>query len=736
MGVATSSLANPTRTKALMVRLAPHLVEAICELTRALKDKTHAQTEISGLLFGKSQDGMLTIEALKTFKDSTGPRSELARRERMEKAFTAASALAHEDPEFAAYKMLGWFSLRGGGGLINSDVEFHNRHFRNQEEIALIVWREGDTQLTAELYAAVESGKLSAEDYRWSSVRLSTELRHVSQPVDLVMRVRMNDDLYLRTYGFSDGQERKDEWKRLADSAKRTILSLLPGRGQSNLYPEDLPLPPITGSAKRSFESRTLFRGAEEFAPPQPPPPPAPARSVSTTPAAAPTTTAPGAPTPPVVARTAQQPLPNQSRETSVLPEALVQEVNRAPRPKATQEVSGLPMVIQKRKPKPKGSAWQLPTAIVFVLFSALTFAAFSLENSEGGGTNKLSQIMKVLFPGSDLELRADGRGDRLLLTWNRRNPAVAASSGAVLGITDGSKYLERKLDPLQVAEGSVLYKPATGDVTFQLRVVGTNQSIASGKLRVLDATTSATGDTQSILDLSSPPAAAPSSTSGLNPPPPAESTLPLPPPEETYTNRRNNPVNEIKAPALVPTHAPAKPSPEKVTPPQSSPQQAIQQPQPQPTQTAVQQPPPVVRPPVIAARQPSTSTPQTSNTAINGWDPNLPETKPATPQQQPPPDSKTVDFIGPKVLLQVMPSTRNLTPDMISEVTRVEVEVRIDTAGHVRSAKLGNPNVKALLGAAALAAAKQWTFQPATLRGQHVESDHTIVFEFRPEGQ
>jgi TonB family protein len=139
----------------------------------------------------------------------------------------------------------------------------------------------------------------------------------------------------------------------------------------------------------------------------------------------------------------------------------------------------------------------------------------------------------------------------------------------------------------------------------------------------------------------------------------------------------------------------------------------------------------------VIAARQPSTSTtPQTSNTAINGWDPNLPETKPATPQQQPPPDSKTVDFIGPKVLLQVMPSTRNLTPDMISEVTRVEVEVRIDTAGHVRSAKLGNPNVKALLGAAALAAAKQWTFQPATLRGQHVESDHTIVFEFRPEGQ
>ena len=71
----------------------------------------------------------------------------------------------------------------------------------------------------------------------------------------------------------------------------------------------------------------------------------------------------------------------------------------------------------------------------------------------------------------------------------------------------------------------------------------------------------------------------------------------------------------------------------------------------------------------------------------------------------------------------------------MITEVTRVEVEVRIDTTGHVKAAHLTNPNVKSALGSAALAAAKQWTFQPASLRGQHVDSDHTIVFEFRPEG-
>jgi outer membrane biosynthesis protein TonB len=37
-------------------------------------------------------------------------------------------------------------------------------------------------------------------------------------------------------------------------------------------------------------------------------------------------------------------------------------------------------------------------------------------------------------------------------------------------------------------------------------------------------------------------------------------------------------------------------------------------------------------------------------------------------------------------------------------------------------------------IAAAAVAAARQWTFVPASSNGQHVESDHTIVFEFRPQ--
>jgi TonB family protein len=88
--------------------------------------------------------------------------------------------------------------------------------------------------------------------------------------------------------------------------------------------------------------------------------------------------------------------------------------------------------------------------------------------------------------------------------------------------------------------------------------------------------------------------------------------------------------------------------------------------------------------------------------------------------------------------LLQVMPNTRSLTPGLITQVTRVEVAVRIDNTGRVMAAHVlnDNGNTKGALTQAAVNAARQWTFQPATLQGEKVESEHTIVFEFRPENQ
>ena len=92
------------------------------------------------------------------------------------------------------------------------------------------------------------------------------------------------------------------------------------------------------------------------------------------------------------------------------------------------------------------------------------------------------------------------------------------------------------------------------------------------------------------------------------------------------------------------------------------------------------------------------------------------------------------VIFVAARVLSPVMPNTRDLPDGLITQPTRVEVETRINAIGLVSKAWLINFDQGTPIGAAALAAAKQWKFEPAKLHGQPVESDHTIVFEFRPK--
>ncbi len=692
MSVVNPSLTAPSRRISHTVRLAPYLVETLCELTRAVRDKTHTQTEITGLLFGTAGEEMTTVEALRSFED-TGPRSDLARRERLDKAFENTMAQADEDPELAACRLVGWFSLRSSSGLLSGDVEFHNRHFKQAEDLALVVWREADTQVIAELYARTENRMLSGSDYRWSSVRLSTELRRVSEPIDLAMRAKVTADSYLRAYQNMEDDEKRHDLKKIASSVKRTAVALMP----------KLP------KREREKEKDYSLTAAE--------PPRSYGRQLTDTAALV--------------------------RRDEEYPESLARlEPSRAPAPYRAMrhhegELSGLPMVIQTPKQRPSGVPW-LSTALVFIAFSAITFAVLAVKGSEGGN-GKLAQIMRVIFPSADLGLRVESQGDRLLLSWNRRNPAVASASDGVLQIFDGATHREVKLNGEQVADGSVLYKPLTQDVTFRLEVHAAGQASAMASMRVLDATSAS--HEAPVLDATSSPVASASISPASVTPPPSAAPARTPPPQQ--------PVNPLPVPET------ARAATEKTPPPAAASASVPARSVPARTQNAKtevarnnESPAPSVQPPRPVSPRPdsqpqkqtaSVPSSQLPNTGsiINGWD----STTPAAPRTVPTAnlaslETKAPVFIPPKPLSQVMPNTRTLAPGTISQITRVEITVRIDSTGHVLSAHVVSENgsAKGALSAAALAAARQWTFQPATLQGEKVESEHTIVFEFRPE--
>jgi len=66
--------------------------------------------------------------------------------------------------------------------------------------------------------------------------------------------------------------------------------------------------------------------------------------------------------------------------------------------------------------------------------------------------------------------------------------------------------------------------------------------------------------------------------------------------------------------------------------------------------------------------------------------------------------------------------------------VQQIKVLVRVDETGRVVDARIleGKNRVGSMLGSAALTAARQWVFEPASLHGKTIASDHTILFQFR----
>ncbi|MFZ0589398.1 MAG: hypothetical protein WAM39_02830 [Bryobacteraceae bacterium] len=83
------------------------------------------------------------------------------------------------------------------------------------------------------------------------------------------------------------------------------------------------------------------------------------------------------------------------------------------------------------------------------------------------------------------LGLRVENQGAWLRISWDRAAPGVQSATQGLLEIKDGSKRREAQLDLHQLADGSVLYRPESGDVALLLKLRGKRGSV-SESLRVL----------------------------------------------------------------------------------------------------------------------------------------------------------------------------------------------------------------------------------------------------------
>jgi hypothetical protein len=122
---------------------------------------------------------------------------------------------------------------------------------------------------------------------------------------------------------------------------------------------------------------------------------------------------------------------------------------------------------------------------IIFIIAAAATFAFILMRQTAQNG--QPTSFFSAFRGETGLDLRVEGQGDRVLLSWNRRNPAVRNARRGVLHIRDGTRDRNVRLDADQVRGGAVLYRPGSGDVTFRLDVESSDGTLATDSTRVLD---------------------------------------------------------------------------------------------------------------------------------------------------------------------------------------------------------------------------------------------------------
>ena len=696
-----------THRSPTVVRLSPQFINRLSAHVRRTASR---RVEPLGLLFGVTDETLVIIQAFKSFgSDATS--AGVLNGDRLEQAFRDSVTAAQTDPEVSSLDLIGWYSMRGMGGLHMSDVEFHNRHFPQPAEVAMIVRPEAEGELLLELYTRATGALLSAEDHRWGSLRLTAGTPAVG-PVEITMRTRIGDD-----DSWKVPQKSGSFYRAYGKETRRTGVR------------RRIAFPVLRSRQNRAEGERgtTSLRASRPANPAQPlgltlgtrPPESAPERE------------------------------PRPVEDSS----AVIRRISAGPPP-------GLPALIV---PKKRSIPW-ISMALLFVLAAAMTFAFFLARGFPTGA--HVPAFLRPLFPGAALALRVEGQGDRVLLSWNRWNSAVRSAADGILHIDDGSVHRDFHLDASQLENGAVLYKPASDDVTFRLEVHGRQGITISESTRVLDGSKANAQSQSAPLDLSASPRTdsaprQPASSSGerhawtvetetkaVVPARQREAASPKTQSQDQQSTRSAAPLGsslgERREATTQPTSPPGAnatstaPATGTRTDSTAAPRQA----------TAGQLDPNAQRQQAPNTTDSGTgpgsstlgsSTGEQRNAIPNAGAPAQNPASPAPSIQIATPENRSASlYVPPRPVRQMLPNTKFISPDAIAATPEIDVAVKIDKRGRVTQARIVNrgKKVKRALAGAAIAAAKQWLFDPARFQGDTVESEHTIVFQFQPPAQ
>lgn len=408
------------------------------------------------------------------------------------------------------------------------------------------------------------------------------------------------------------------------------------------------------------------------------------------------------------------------------LTSASEQSQDRAALPGNVNVVADAQLLREPHAPEQSQSAAPLLPPAKRFSFPLVAFTCFAVIAAASGTatyfafpalrTRLLERIGPVAINpevGLKVARAADGQLD---LTWNRSVMERVRAQQGLLTITDGPVSKQLTIDSVQLHSGALTYFPSGSDIQFRLEItLNAGHSIAESVRVILPradlAEAPVASPTQPVIPKHTPGASSPPRTSAS-----LDSTHPLMPARTPF-----------KAPAYIP--------PREILRSQRSRQQprapdlkvdlaaTTYAALPSLSFSALPVPPAHVTVPVPSAASAR----------------NLTSAKPPVAKSVPGPSSlvhTVTAYVPARPLRQVMPDLKMAGPGLAAQAGKVEIQVSIDEAGHVKDVR-PVPNAGKTTGLilnAAIAAARQWTFQPATLHGKPVAAEHRIVFDFQSQ--
>ncbi|MFL6415514.1 MAG: energy transducer TonB [Bryobacteraceae bacterium] len=796
MEVANQSSPAPTlRRIPFAIRFAPQFVERLSAL---LRDDQQASAAVTGLVFGQLEADFILVQTFRPLASFEGP-DETSNANRTVKDWRETMvARSKSDPELSALTLAGWLSVRNALGMQAEDVAFQEKNFRNPTDIALIVKNEDKGEFTLELwYGQNLDANPSAEGQPWGAIRLSGA-EALRSPVELPIRSRVHDDLYMRAYEFLDAQDGSSPgWKQALSKTKKVLEGFKPGKlmdkssgeALSHALDEHVNKPSAIysfHSVNQTAQAGSAGTAAAPARTPQQPEVPNPEEQVARTQpednnvclgSETPASIIPEKQRPPaahledvVLVRSEERSVSGQPKSGATPASVPPDPVYREPKPVVAPATVNRPEVAGELTRYPSKRVRELPWRAMVAVFALAAGATFGFIYIKSAGANgKLPGFLQVFWPSPALDLKVSSSGDRFQLSWNRSSSVVQNAREATLDIKDGLNHRQISLGGAELAHGSVLYFPSTDNVVFRLDVRGAAGQYLSESLRVMGTTQSPTLQVSRPADVPSESLTASARQSAMGDThtvkksivesfrraSPARRTERLPGQRlsakdavQTQTTDQlafARPDSQTQLPTASTSDKPAVERRNAEAASASTGAGATEnssQPNPSPQKEAV-------RPPL--ENVPTTSTPQAPKrddvaqalpragqnpSGSEGMIGNAASPQPASaPAQAGATQSRDlVSFRPPRPIKQVLPKLNMLPPGTAEPGGELKVAVRVDESGRVVSARLveGRKKVSSLLAAAAISAAKQWVFEPASLHGRDVASDHTILFQFR----